>query len=860
MKRALLIAEKPSVAREIQSVYETFKADYEYDIDFTNAFGHLCGLAEPDTYTPDWGQPWRSDVLPMIPDAKNWHIIAKNQEQINFIRSLIDENSYDYIINACDSAREGCLIFYFIYDYLKLDIPVLRLWVDDTAASTIKEGMYNLRSGEDYSGLRAAAYIRAYLDWLIGFNFSRAATLCTKQKIAIGRVETPTLAMIVNRENEIMNFTPEDYFEVETSFVTNKGESYHGFLTQDGSSSVQRFKTDGEAGEVCSKILRTGFGTVKDYRYNDESIKAPELYNLADLQKDASKQFGYAPDKTLALAQALYEKHKILSYPRTDSRYLTKNITEELPDRLKAISDIPEISKFVSAILSNVSEMTHVYSDRKYVDDAKIADHHALIPTKTHVDMSKLSKDEANVFLLVAIRFTAIFMPPNINSKSVIITESAGYLFYTSGKVLKQKGWRELYPATGKDIELPPVEIEEEVKVGGDLGKLPKASAVLPKQTQPPKRYTDASILTAMETCGKDLTDEEFRKVLRECNGLGTSATRANILVKLEKFGWVKKEAGKGKGKAKVLIPTEQGKALIKTLEGSSVVKAELTATWEKELKMLESDVSLQGNVYNHMLKYIRDTTAEFSTSLKPVQYSKESLGTCPDCGGKVFSGKKAFYCENVLKKKILEDGSEEKLCRFGFNKTYSGTSISDSDVKALLSQGKTKTKKFKWKSGKTGETALVLVPRQIKTTDVNGNTVYVEDTEHPGHTIGLPSWKNTSVCLCPYCGKDIYSGKNYYICQGYKNGCTGGSRHEGFVLSKEWYHARFTEKDIANLVQNGKSITKQMTWKNGNTSSAKVRFNQEECKYELDILEDSKPLKYLQKIIVEEMSKENEK
>lgn len=836
MKRALLIAEKPSVSRDIKAIYDKFEEDYEYDIDFTNAFGHLCGLAEPDSYTPDWGQPWRMDVLPMIPASDNWKIIAKNQEQINHIKDLIEENSYDCLINACDSAREGCLIFYFIYDYLHLDIPVMRLWVDDTAASTIRDGMHNLRPGEDYRGLRAAAYIRAYLDWLIGFNFSRAATLCTKQKIAIGRVETPTLAMIVNRENDIINFTPEDYFEVETSFITSKGESYHGILTEDGSSSAQRFKVREDAAEICSKILRTGFGIIKDYKHIDESIKAPELYNLADLQKDASKQFGYSPDKTLSLAQALYEKHKILSYPRTDSRYLTKNITEELPDRLKAISDVPEIGKFVADILANVADIKHVYSDRKYVDDAKIADHHALIPTKTHVDIDKLSKDEANVFMLVAKRFTAIFMSPNINNKSVIITDSAGYLFYTSGKVLIQKGWKELYPETGKDLELPPVENGEEVKVGGELEKLPRASSVLSKQTQPPKRYTDATILTAMETCGKDLSDEEFRKVLRECNGLGTSATRANILVKLEKFGWITKESGKGKGKAKVLIPTEQGKALIKTLEGTSVVKAELTATWERELKLLESDISLRNDVYNRMLDYIRSTTAEFSTSLKAVQYSKESMGTCPDCGGKVFSGKKAYYCENVLKKKILEDGSEEKLCRFGFNKVYSGTPISDSDVKDLLSKGKTKMKKFKWKSGKIGETPLVLVKRQTKTTDENGNIIYVEDTEHPGHTIGLPSWEDATICSCPYCGEDIRAGKNYYICKGYKNGCTGGSRHEGFVLKKEWYNAKFTEKDIANLVQKGKSVTKQMTWKNGKTSSANVRFNKEECKYELDI------------------------
>lgn len=833
MKRALLIAEKPSVAREIKAVYDKFEPGYEYDIDFTNAFGHLCELAEPDTYTPEWGRPWRVEVLPMIPE--NWNITPKNQEQIDFIKSLIDSNSYDYIINACDSAREGCLIFYFIYDYLKLDIPVLRLWVDDTAESTIRDGMHNLRPAEDYLGLRAAAYIRAYLDWLIGVNFSRAASLCTRQKIAIGRVETPTLAMIVNRENEINNFKPEDYYEVETSFLTSKGETYHGILTLDGSSSSLRFRTSAEAGEVCSKVLRAGTGAVKDYKHDDESVKAPELYNLADLQKDASKQFGYSPDKTLALAQALYEKHKILSYPRTDCRYLTKNITEELPDRLTAIADIPELSGFVSNILADKESMKKVYSDRKYVDDGKITDHHALIPTKTHVDMSKLSKDEANVFLLVARRFTSIFMSPNINSKSVIVTDVAGCLFYTSGKVLKQKGWKELYPAIAKDVELPPMEVDEEVTVGGDLGRLPKASAVLPKQTQPPKRYTDASILTAMETCGKDLTDEEFRKVLKECNGLGTSATRANILVKLEKFGWIKKESGKGKGKAKVLIPTEQGKALIKTLEGTSVINPELTAVWEKELKSLESDLSLRDGIYNKMLTYIRDTTAEFSTSLKAVQYTKESLGTCPDCGGKVFSGKNAFYCENVLKKKVLDDGSDVKLCRFGFNKVYSGTAISDSDVKDLLSKGKTKTKKFKWKSGKTGETYLVLVPRKVKVIDEDGQEIYVEDTEHPGYTIGLPEWKNVYVCQCPYCGQKVNASKSYFLCEGYKKGCTGGSQKNGFILKKEWLGAKFTEEDIATLVEKSGSVAKKVQWSNGKSSTVAIHFDPVDCKYTID-------------------------
>ena len=784
MSKALLIAEKPSVARDIQAIYNKHKGEISLDIDFTNARGHLLSLIMPGDYKEEWGKPWTLSVLPIIPE--DWKTSIVVPDVYGTIKKLVKDNSYDYIINACDTAREGELIFYRIYEKLGIKTPVLRFWTDDLSEPSVLSGLNSLKDSEEFSGLHDAADLRSYFDWLIGINFSRAATLKTKTKMSIGRVETPTLAMIVNREREIENFIPKDYFDISCTF-DGKG-AYQGLLYNED-NKVWNFDTKEEAEKILETIkAHAEDGVIEKVTRSTEKVRPLELHNLTELQKESARLYGFSPDKTLSLAQSLYEKHKVLSYPRTDSRYITKNLAKEIEKHLSAIADINLVKDSVKAISSGKARISRIFSDKRFVDDSKINDHYALIPTQTHADLSKLTEDEKKVFLLVVRRFVGMFMDDNINDKVSVTTKVDDYRFVSNGKTVKEEGWKVLFEEiTTKDTLLPPLDEGEPVHV--------TEGNILEKQTKPPARYAEDTILDAMETCGKFLDDEELKKVLKSCKGLGTSATRAEILEKLVRNEWVTKE--KGKGKSKVFIPTEFGKRYIDALSDTTIVSPELTATWEKKLKDVENNTLGKDNLYEEMKAYITSTTEHLSQDLSEMEGggggSSSPIGECPICKRTVFSGVKSYYCE----------GYKSKACTFAFSKNICQTNISEKDAKDLLTKGETRELDFTWKSGKKSRTKLV-----IKEED--GNL-----------TVGFPS--ETVVGSCPICNSDVLVGAKSYYCRRFKDTKEDGSHVCSFAFSRTISGTPITEEDARDLLTKGETKEKSFTWKSGKKSRTKL-------------------------------------
>jgi len=441
--RALLIAEKPSVAKTVQAAFQPIKGSYPYTVDFTSAAGHLVELSMPDQYTEEWGLPWNVDVLPIIPDNWKKEVISSSSKFYNNIKQLIKDNDYDILINCCDCGREGEHIFYNIYEKLGLSIPVKRMWYDDQTEDELRRSINNLRDSDEFKGYRYASDLREKFDWLIGINFTRTATLKTNQKIVIGRCITVILSMVVKRELAIKNFVPTPFFELEATFVTSDGEFYTGKLVNTaGEGKTNRF--DDKAMLESIDFSKPSYKVTK-VKKGRIVTKPKSLLNIAALQKECNTQYGYTADKTLKIAQSLYEK-KILSYPRTDCRYITTGMVDDFTDLLSSIAVIPELQPHVSGVIGNTSIYDRIKASKDFVNNKKITDHPALTPTKEKPDWGSLSKDEQNVYLTVAKRFLAMFLEPCIYNKVDVTTESsAGDVFITNGKALDSLGWKVLY-------------------------------------------------------------------------------------------------------------------------------------------------------------------------------------------------------------------------------------------------------------------------------------------------------------------------------------------------------------------------------------------------------------------------------
>lgn len=773
--RALLIAEKPSVMRDIKAVYETMS--HPDKIDFTAFVGHVVELKSPEEYRKDWGKPWRLSVLPMIPESFQYKAKKSAYDVFKSVKEQIQHGDYDYIINACDAGREGELIFQAFYEAIGCKVPVKRLWASDTTEDTLKEALLNLIDGSELSlqRLKASAKYRAYFDWLLGMNLSRALTLKAEQKIPVGRVMTPTLAIVVNRELEILNFKPKDYWQLEANFGDYKG------IWFDAKTGDNKLFDRTKAEKLKNSL--GNLGVVESVEKKRKTNHAPTLHSLLELQKEANKVYGYSAGETLKIAQSLYETKKLISYPRTESRFLPKNLANKLPKHLEAMLHVDELQDIVKGVLSDKKRMESVMKSNRYVDDKKVTDHHAIIVTTTKPDFSKLTTEERNIYMLVAKRMLAIFMDPYVVDKTTVITKIDQECFKSTGSTVVDLGYMKLYKKTEEDNILPELKKGDRCTVT-DL-------KVLTKQTTPPSRYDDASLLQAMANAGGFIDDEELQMVLKETAGLGTSATRAGIIEKLIALKMIER-------KKKSIYATKFGIDVIKILEGKDITSPELTAKWELKLSQIEEGKQEPSAFYEDMIQYTKEMTNDFmtiSSTIDTHDSEKTVLGKCPKCKTHdVIEGKSYYLCTEY-----------KKSCDFILPKKFGNANISKTEVKKLLAGKETTELSFKWDSGKTNKGRLVL--------DENGRLTFANRKSESESKSSIVEGKS-----CPLCKKSLKETQKYIMCEGYKESCE-------FIIGKEVLGAKLTKKDIENLLDGKETAEKEFTWKSGKKGKAKLRL-----------------------------------
>lgn len=558
------IAEKPSVAREIANILGARSKRDGYiegnGYQVTWVYGHLCTLKEPHDYNPNWKR-WSIYDLPLIPKPFGIKLIENEGaiKQFKVIENLVQ--GADKVINCGDAGQEGELIQRWVLKKAQCKCPVERLWISSLTEDAIKEGFQNLRPEADFNKLYEAGMMRAIGDWLLGMNATRLYTLKygqNKQVLSIGRVQTPTLALIVNRHKEITEFIPEQYWELKTIYRDTTFSSTKG-----------KFKSEEEGKTFLESMIGHDF-EVTDVSSKKGSEQAPRLFDLTSLQVECNKKYGMSADDTLRTIQSLYEK-KVTTYPRVDTTYLSDDIYPKVEGILKGLKSYTE--------LTNPILTTKIPKSKKIFDNSKVTDHHAIIPTG--VSPTALTKEEQRVFDLVARRFIANFYPICINSTTTILGKVNDIEFKTSGKQILEPGWRVVF-SKEKEEETSEKEKEEEKTLPlfeiGERGA--HEPGLLERWTQPPKPYTEATLLRAMETAGKQMEDEELRELMKE-NGIGRPSTRANIIETLYKRNYMRKEK-------KNIVPTDTGISLINTIKNELLKSAELTGQWEKRLRMIE--------------------------------------------------------------------------------------------------------------------------------------------------------------------------------------------------------------------------------------------------------------------------------
>ena len=661
MGKIVVVAEKPSVGRDIARVLgcrtggDGCLIGEQYIV--TWAVGHLVTLTEPDELDEKYGK-WSFATLPILPEIIPLKVIPKTRTQFTKVKKLINDRETDSLICATDAGREGELIFRYIYEKAGCKKPFQRLWISSMTDEAIREGFQTIRPGADYDGLYESARCRSKADWLVGMNASRAFTLKYDTLLSIGRVQTPTLAILVKRRKEIENFKPEGFCTLTADFGDYKGVYFSDQLDPD---THLKQKTDAE---MIAEEIRGKNGTVIQAETIRKHELPPQLYDLTSLQRDANRMLGFTADKTLKTAQSLYEKHKALTYPRTDSRYLPPDM---IPRVVQTMKQLPEgYRKYIDGALPGGK----LPVSRRTIDQTKVTDHHAIIPTARKADPSKFSDDERKLFDMVARRLLTAFYPACDYDATKIVTQVGEHRFRTTGKVVVNNGWHDVPPLenppkpkkkTKPDDEsenpLPPLQEGDERQV--------KASAIKEDVTKPPAPHTDASLLAAMETAGKELDDEELVRQMKG-SGIGTPATRAAIIERLLQVGYAQR-------RGKTLQATDKGMMLIEVVPGE-LSSPELTGRWELALHDItdgkqDPDRFMEGiaRMSRFLVDYARESTAAVVFPQEQRQKGKgrnrASMKTlpgavCPLCGkGGLQESPRAFSCtENNCNCTIWKD------------------------------------------------------------------------------------------------------------------------------------------------------------------------------------------------------------
>lgn len=783
--KALLIAEKPSLMRTIQDVYK--QINYPDTITFKSFAGHIIGLKNPKDYGVvdgvDWSNKlWNEDMIPMIPNKFLYQVSSDKKAMYRDLTNEIASGNYDYIINACDPDREGNHIFQLFYNYSKCTLPIKRFWTNDLSFGNVENALRNLRyDGDglkpDLKHLTESAILRAWSDWLFGMNFTIGVSLQMHTTVKIGRVKTATHMMLAQREDEIKNFVPKTTYELESIYK----EKFSGTLFDENGNI--RFEKKDDADDILKKLGQTA--VVESITTKKETTQAPQLYKLSDLQTDASKMFGYNADKVLEVAQSLYEK-KVLSYPRTDCRYVGTELTKGFSILLQSVATLKELEPYVRNL--SKQDLDNVAKNKRYVNDKELAKsgHYALSPTSVRPNWQTLTQEEKNILTMVYRRFLAIFLPPMICNKTTLITNNNTYTFKTTGKELISKGYTEIYGTNIIDNLLPNLK-------KGDIVNVDKFE-MKDKTTTAPPRYTQGTLIAAMENPAKFLEDDNLKEIIKEKQGIGTQATRSTIIKNLLDDKYV--EEKKGKGKASYLYVTDLGMKIYENLKGEDFASVDMTGIWEEKLSKVAEGTYSFTSYESELRQYVKDTVQHIKQmNLNKYNSSKNVIGKCPICGKDFIEGKNGYFCSN-------------ENCDFHIGKKILQATISKTEVLKLIAGKETKEMKFIRNNGEEFKSKLHLENNQLK--------------------FGNSSNKKESDVLCPNCGEHIIDTGKFFICKNYKNPCN-------FCLSHTLNGATFTINDIEKMLE-GEMIEKEFTWKSGKKSTNKVSIQEENNRYSYKI------------------------
>ena len=747
MAQTLVIAEKPSVAGDIARALGGFKKDGDFWVSdgmlIGSAVGHLLEIKAPEDYDVKRGR-WSFANLPVIPPYFDLQPIAKNEAKFTSLAKKIRSRNVTDVINACDAGREGELIFRYIMQATGSKKPVRRLWLQSMTKDGIRTAFEHLRTDEEMKPLEAAARCRSEADWLVGINGTRAMTAFNSKDggfflTTVGRVQTPTLAIVVAREEEIKKFEPRRYWQVRATFAAVAG-AYEGVWfdpnftktkTTAPELKADRMWTEDEALKLVEKCRgRDGFVT--------ETVKkstqlSPALFDLTSLQREANARFGFPAKMTLAIAQRLYERHKVLTYPRTDARALPEDYVDTVKDTMKKLAGIDAYVKFTGEVLAN----GWVRQDKRIFDNTKISDHFAIIPTG---ELPKsLDETDQKIYDLVVRRFISVFYPAAENNVTTRITQVEGEHFLTEGKVLLKAGWLEPAGRSQKSADLPPVVQDERVRT--------EAVEAVSDETRPPARYTDATLLSAMENAGKKLDSDELRDAMAE-KGLGTPATRAQTIEGLIDQKYLRRDV-------RELVPTPKAFqliALVKGLKIDELTQPRLTAEWEKKLAMIEAGRETSEGFMadiRAMTENIVAAAKQYEGDSVPIGNPMHCKNRCPACGGEIVEGYRRFSCTTPG-------------CYFSFTKHPSGRVFEPEEVEELLATHHVgPLAGFQSKRGFAFEGELVL--ERDADTGEWGMRFDFEERPEPD----ADEFMQTPVIgKCPKCGAPVHETADAYVCE----------------------------------------------------------------------------------------------
>ena len=703
MSTTLVIAEKPSVGRDLAGVLPgAFVNHKEYlegsDHIVTWAVGHLVQLADPDDYDEKF-KKWKMADLPIVPE--HFKLVVRDErskKQMNVVKRLLARDDVDTVVNACDAGREGELIFAYLYEKAGSKKPVKRLWLNSMTKRAIEEAFGSLREGAELASLEAAARSRSEADWIVGMNATRAATIRLRSSfdgaVSLGRVQTPTLAILARREEEIRAFVPEPYWIVDALFEAPGERRYEGRYHL---GSTPRLKSAEEAAAVVA-VCEGQTGEITKLEKSKRTERPPLLYDLTSLQRDANSRYGFTARRTLAAAQRCYEEHKALTYPRTNSRYLTGDMVGEIKPIASLVGSQREYAKAAEYVLG-----LDVLPLGRVVNDAKVTDHHAIVPTRAEGGhpVEKMNDDDKKIYDLAVRRFLAIFHPDavfeNTRVETTVAAADAQHVFRTRGKVMLVSGWRGVYG------ELPDADRSEDEDEEERDQQLPKLERGEPaevreigseeKVTKPPRRYSEGALLGAMETAGKLVEEDELREAMKD-SGIGTPATRAAIIERLLAVGYIERDG-------RALVVTEKGLNVIRLLGEHALTSPSLTGDWEHRLARIEHGEDSREAFMGDIVKFTESTVSELDTKLHGVRIPRANLGPCPVCGHDIIENRKGYSCW----------ARDDPGCGFVIWKAKAGKQLPLAVARELIATGRTEkpVTGFKSRAGKSFRAKLAL-------------------------------------------------------------------------------------------------------------------------------------------------------